>query len=114
MRPHMISIPEELFEQVERGNVLLFVGERIVRDADGGMAISQLTAQLAARGGLPAAEDTSFPEAAQLYEDTALIKAVFDAKIYHSMCSLVQANEHGIIERISCHEPHRPPPRHRP
>src|SRR5689334_8987162 len=67
----MINIPEELLEQAERGNVLLFFGERVVRDAGGQVVLDQLTAQLAARGGLPDAEDTAFPEAAQLYEDTA-------------------------------------------
>ena len=30
-----MHIPQELLEQFERGNVLLFIGERIVRDADG-------------------------------------------------------------------------------
>src|SRR5215213_2318144 len=78
----MISIPEELFEQVERGNVLLFVGERVVRDADGLVAIDQLTAQLAARAGLGSAVGITFPDAAQAYEDTtnrqALVQLVRD------------------------------------
>ena len=38
----MIPIPEELLEQVERGNALLFIGERIVRDAHGNIAIDWL------------------------------------------------------------------------
>src|SRR5512144_1964326 len=67
----MINIPEELLEQAERGNVLLFVGERVVRDVSGQVALDQLTDQLAARGGLSDAQDTAFPEAAQLYEDAA-------------------------------------------
>jgi hypothetical protein len=65
----MIPIPEELLEQIERGNVLLFIGERIVRDAEGQAAIDRLTAQLAARCGLSDAEIYTFPEAAQAYED---------------------------------------------
>src|SRR5262245_59091204 len=28
----MVTIPEELLKQVERGNVLLFVGERVMHD----------------------------------------------------------------------------------
>ena len=65
----MIPIPEELLEQVERGNVLLFIGERVVRDAQGRAVLDQLTAQLAARCGLGEAETHTFSEAAQAYED---------------------------------------------
>ncbi|NIQ79616.1 MAG: hypothetical protein GTN93_16325, partial [Anaerolineae bacterium] len=65
----MIPIPEELLEQIERGNVLLFIGERIVRDAEGRVVLDQLTAQLAARCGIADTEDLAFPEAAQAYED---------------------------------------------
>lgn len=64
----MIPIPEELLEQVERGNVLLFVGERIVRDAQGQVVLDQLTAELLARCGIDGAY--TFPEAAQAYEDS--------------------------------------------
>src|SRR4051794_36961744 len=64
----MINIPETLLEQVERGNVLLFVGERVVRDAQGQVAIDQLTAQLMTRAGLGSA-GLVFPDAAQAYED---------------------------------------------
>jgi len=45
----MIPIPQELLEQFERGNVLLFIGERIVRDAEGQAIIDLLTSQLADR-----------------------------------------------------------------
>ena len=31
----VISIPEELVEQLERGNALLFIGERILRNVQG-------------------------------------------------------------------------------
>jgi formylglycine-generating enzyme required for sulfatase activity len=65
----MIPIPEELLEQLERGNVLLFIGERIVHDAEGRAVVDRLAAQLAARSGLLADEDASFPEAAQAYQD---------------------------------------------
>jgi hypothetical protein len=64
-----ITIPEELLEQVERGNVLLFIGERLVRDAHGDVALDRLTEQLATRCNLDDAEDYSFPEVAQVYED---------------------------------------------
>jgi Cdc6-like AAA superfamily ATPase len=65
----MIPIPEELLEQLERGNVLLFVGERIVHDAEGRAVIDRLAAQMAARSGLTADGEWSFPEAAQAYQD---------------------------------------------
>ena len=65
----MIPIPEELLEQIERGNVLLFIGERIVRDAEGRIVLDQLAAQLAARCGIADTEDLAFPEVAQAYED---------------------------------------------
>ncbi len=65
----MIPIPKELLEQFERGNALLFIGERIVRDAAGQAVIDLLTAQLAARCDVVGESDISFPEAAQAYED---------------------------------------------
>src|SRR5262245_47357 len=65
----MIPIPEELLEQVERGNVLLCIGARLVRDARGDVALDRLTEQLAARSGLDAGQNHSLPEAAQAYED---------------------------------------------
>jgi hypothetical protein len=64
----VISIPTELLEQIERGNVLLFIGERIVRDCDGRPMIDGLTEQLAARCDTHIAADRSFPEVAQVYE----------------------------------------------
>src|SRR5262245_48883722 len=64
-----ITIPEELLEQVERGNVLLFIGERLVRDADGGVALDRLAEQLAERSGVEDQHTYTFPEAAQAYED---------------------------------------------
>ena len=56
----MVSIPEELLEQVERGNVLLFVGERILRDAEGPAVLDQLALRLAARSSITDAEELSF------------------------------------------------------
>jgi len=77
-----MPIPEELLEQVERGNVLLFIGERIIRDAQGRAAIDGLTAQLTTRCGFPDDEGLTFPEAAQIYEHTlgrhALLQLVRD------------------------------------
>jgi len=67
----MIPVPEELLEQFERGNVLLFIGERITRDAAGQAVVDRLTARLAARCDAPdvAGEgEPPFPVAAQAYE----------------------------------------------
>lgn len=66
----MIPIPEELLEQFERGNVLLFVGERISRDVEGVTVIDHLTEELLSRCGDVANKgEMIFSEAAQLYED---------------------------------------------
>ncbi len=64
----VVKIPTELLEQVERGNVLLFVGERLSRDSAGELVLDRLTAELAERAGLDA-DLLSFPEVAQAYED---------------------------------------------
>jgi hypothetical protein len=76
------NIPIELLEQFERGNVLLFVGERIVRDAEGQPMIDQLTAQLAARLDVADKTELDFPQTAQAYEDghgrQALVQFVLD------------------------------------
>jgi len=75
-------IPEELLEQFERGNVLLFIGERTARDAEGLTFPDHLTLKLAARCEIDNPEDYTFPEAAQAYEDEmgrhALIQLVRD------------------------------------
>src|SRR4051812_39888595 len=98
----MISIPEELLEQVERGNALLFVGERIVRTADRLVATDQLTAQLATRAGLDSATETAFPDAAQAYEDTtnrqALVQLVRD---YFEGLGDEPQPAHRLIARLS-------------
>jgi len=77
----MIPLPEDLLEQVDRGNVLLFIGERIARDAEGQAVIDRMAAQLAARCGFPD-ENLTFPEAAQVYEHTlgrhALLQLIRD------------------------------------
>jgi|GEM_PF-2456202 len=65
-----MDIPLELLEQFERGNVLLFVGERIARAVDGQAWIDRLSAALTARCvDLAGLSPVSFPEAAQAYED---------------------------------------------
>jgi len=78
----MIPIPEELLEQFERGNVLLFIGEHVARDAAGQAVVDRLTAQLAARSEVTDKGELSFPEAAQAYEDDrgrqALVQIVRD------------------------------------
>ena len=63
------TIPEELLEQVEQGNVLLFIGERILYDAAGEVAFEQLAAQLVMRAGIRDAQGLTFAQIAQLYED---------------------------------------------
>src|SRR5436189_179450 len=77
-----ISIPPDVLEQAARGNLLLFLGERSVRDADGNIAIEQWVGQLADRCGLSNAISLSFPEVAQVYEDAqgraALVQFVRD------------------------------------
>ncbi len=65
----MIPIPEELLEQFARGNVLLFIGERITRDAAGYAVIDRLSAQLTTRSNVADAGELSFAGAAQAYED---------------------------------------------
>ena len=42
----MTPIPETLLEQVERGNVLLFIGERVARNAAGQAVVDRLIAGL--------------------------------------------------------------------
>jgi HEAT repeat protein len=64
----VISIPTELLEQIERGNVLLFIGERLVYDTSGRAMIDRLAEQLASRCDTDIAADRSFPEVAQVYE----------------------------------------------
>jgi hypothetical protein len=67
--PQMIPISEELLEQFARGNVLLFIGERITRDAAGHAVIDRLSAQLSSRCNVADAGELSFAGAAQAYED---------------------------------------------
>lgn len=66
----------ELLEQLERGNVLLFVGERLARTADGRVCQDQLKAALigrcAALGAAAAVRpEATFLEAAEAYADAA-------------------------------------------
>src|SRR5262245_47059654 len=76
-----IAIPTLLLEQIERGNVLLFVGEGMVRDDDGVPVSKRLRNALSAR-----LEDSgverSFPEIAQDFEQSygraALIQLIRD------------------------------------
>ena len=78
----MIRIPQELLEQFERGNVLLFIGERITRVAEGQAVVDRLAVQMAARYDLAGEGELSFPETAQAYEDEhgrhALVQFVRD------------------------------------
>ena len=47
-------IPEELLEQFERGNVLLFIGDGVTRDPEGVVVVEQIAYDLAASRGLGA------------------------------------------------------------
>ncbi len=78
-------IPEELLEQFERGNVLLFIGDGVTHDPEGVVVVEQIAYDLAARANLAQngdGEEISFPEAAQAYQDAmgrqALIQFVRD------------------------------------
>jgi hypothetical protein len=77
-----IAIPEGLLAQIEDGNGLLFVGERIARDPSGIIVPDRLIGALAARLGGAADEKDSLPELAQDYEQrygrTALVRFVRD------------------------------------
>lgn len=78
----MGTIPLELVEQVERGNALLFVGDRITCDDMGRNELDSWAAELARRCEMPGAENGSFLAASQLYEDIrgrqALVQFVRD------------------------------------
>jgi hypothetical protein len=78
----MVPIPEELLEQFERGNVLLFIGECISRDAKGQTFTDRLAAKWAARCNALDGGTLSFPEVTQAYEDEkgrhALVQFVRD------------------------------------
>jgi hypothetical protein len=78
----MIPMPEELLDQVARGNVLLFIGDRLARDGHGEVLVDRLVAELVDRADVEFLDDVSFPEAAQAYEDKvgrqALIQFIRD------------------------------------
>lgn len=100
----MIPIPEELLEQFERGNVLLFVGERIVRSAEGRAFIDHVAAELAARCGIAEGGLPPFPEAAQAYEDQkgrqALVQFVRDS--WEQLGDEPQRAHHLIANLTNC------------
>ena len=65
----MIVIPEELIVQVKRGNVLLFIGERVLRDAQGVPVMDQIALDLAVLK-FDNPDKWSIAEASQGYQDT--------------------------------------------
>ncbi len=73
----MITIPPLLLDQVKQGNVLLFVGERILRDPQNRIIRDELTSRL-----MRQCEDDdveyAFPEAAQVYQDEHGREALVD------------------------------------
>jgi HEAT repeat protein len=101
----MIAIPEKLLEQFERRNVLLFVGERILYDAEGRVFIDELARQLVSHGGISDAEALAFPEVAQAYQDSqgrqALVQFVREQlemldddaqSVHHLIAGLTECN----------------------
>ena len=74
-------IPTDLLEQVERGNVLLFIGERLTHALTGTDALAGLADELATRTGLT--DPLSFPELAQAYEDERGRHALVDLVARH-------------------------------
>src|SRR3954463_5587792 len=72
------TIPTELLEQVERGNVLLFIGERLSRDSTGEAVLDSLTAELAERASVTDTQPLTFPQVAQAYEDVRGRQALVD------------------------------------
>jgi HEAT repeat protein len=78
----MIAIPEELINQFERGNVLLFIGEQLLTDPTGREVFDRLTTELVSRLQMEDLDDLKFPVAAQAYEDEkgrqALVQLVRD------------------------------------
>jgi hypothetical protein len=77
-----MNLPRELIEQIERGNVLLFIGERTLRNAEDQPMFDWLTNQLKIRSGIAESETYTFSEAAQGHEDNkgrqALVQFVRD------------------------------------
>ncbi len=65
----MIDVPEELLEQIERGNALLFVGERLAGDVEGQSLVEYLAGCLRERCTFDLPADLPFPTLTQAYED---------------------------------------------
>lgn len=65
----MPRLPEELVEQILRGNVLLFIGEQLSTGNEHEPQIDDLVQEMVVRTGQNNATDYSFPEAAQAFED---------------------------------------------
>jgi HEAT repeat protein len=97
----MIPIPPELLEQVERGNVLLFIGERIVCDAEGRDILDTLAAHLAERIAFPDTESSSFPEIAQAYQDEKGRQALIQFVREQIEANTQPQSVHSLIARLS-------------
>ena len=54
-------LPIELVEHFQRGNGLIFLGDRVVRDAQGQVLVDGLAAELARRIGLDSASGYTSP-----------------------------------------------------
>ncbi len=64
-----MTIPPELMEQAAKGNILLFVGERVVHDSRGRIFLDKVKDELARRIGGVDVEKWTFPQVAQEYEN---------------------------------------------
>ncbi len=65
----MVAIPPELLAQFRQHNVLLFIGDRIGQNDDGRFIMNSLLESINTQLGDEYRENSSFPEAAQAYED---------------------------------------------
>ncbi len=65
----MTAVPPELIAQVEQGDVLLFIGPRLVQDKDGRFLIDHVVQTLAAHSGELTPETSNFAIAAQAHQD---------------------------------------------
>lgn len=69
-------IPIELVEHFQRGNGLIILGDRAVRNAQGHVIVDDLAAEMARRMQLDGISGLSLPELAELYEDQTSLNQV--------------------------------------
>jgi len=69
-------IPIELIEHFQRGNGLIFLGDRAVSDTQGQTFVDMLAADLARRIGVDSSAGYTLPQLAELYEDRTSLNQV--------------------------------------